>query len=86
MSYLPSGQYRQDLGNLFDVVKSFGKTAVDVAQQYGSQAGQAEAYRQMALAQKTAAAPAAAPGMPSWLLPAVIGAGALVLILVLKKK
>lgn len=97
MSYLPQGQAEealgahQDLGVLdpralngwWDSVKSIGKGvakgAVSVYGEQQRQEGAAEAYKAQLEAQATR------KGMPGWVIPAAVGGGALVLILLLKR-
>lgn len=101
MSYLPQGQAEealgiyQDLGVLdpralngwMDSVKSFGKRVVTGAVNvYGEQQkakGAAEAYKAQLESQATRAAQ---KGMPKWVIPAAVGGGALLLVLLLKKR
>jgi len=83
MSYLPSGQYQQDLGAWYDPLKEIGGGALDIVQSQARTKGEAAAYKELALAQ--AAKEQQQAGMPKWLLPVGIGAAALVAILVLKK-
>jgi hypothetical protein len=76
--------YYQDLG--FDwgsAVKKIGGGALDIVQTQARTAGEAAAYKELALAQ--AAKEQRQAGTPKWLLPVGIGAVALVAILVLKK-
>lgn len=74
---------RSDLGGVWDDiwsgVKKVGSAAEGAVESYGAAKGQAQAYQNQAAA-------AGQSKMPSWLLPVGIGAGALVLIMVLRKK
>lgn len=91
------GAVHQDLGVLspralngwWDSIKTIGKDALTGAiNVYGEgkkQEGVTEAYKAQLEAQAAAQA-GRGGGMPSWVLPAAIGGGALVLILALRKK
>lgn len=76
----------QDLGvgGWTDTVKKIGKGAFDVIQTHGAAKGRAAAFEELAKAKADAAMPVG--GMPKWLLPVGIGAAALVLVLILKKR
>jgi hypothetical protein len=74
MSYLPQA-------GVWDTIKKIGGGALDVVKEQSASEAQAEAYRQMAMQQ----AAQQKLGMPPWLLPVGLGAGALVLFLALKK-
>ena len=87
-NYIQDLGVEQDLDGWTDTLKDFGKTALSTIQAHGEAKGSAAAYKAQAeaLAAQRAAAAAPSGGMPKWLLPVGIGAGALVLILILKKR
>ena len=97
MSYFPSGETEliaregySDLGVSWDDIKSGAsgvlKGALSFYGESQKTAGQAAAYEAMARAQAEAAAGRPAAGMPKWLLPVALGGGALVLVLMLRRK
>jgi hypothetical protein len=75
---------RSDMGawydDLWSGVKKAGGVGVDVLKQQGVAEGQAQAYQAQIAAQQ------AGPQTPKWLLPVGIAAGAVVLVLILRKK
>jgi hypothetical protein len=91
MSYLPTGSYEQDLGASFtESLTTFGKKAgsavLDTFRTLEQQKGREQAFKEQA--QMLAAQQGQRPGsgMPSWVIPAAIGGGVLVLILMMRKK
>lgn len=92
-----TGAVYQDLGVLdpralngwWDSVKEIGKDAltgaINVFGEGKKQEGITEAYKAQLEAQAAAQA-GRGGGMPSWVLPAAIGGGALILVLALRKK
>lgn len=85
MSYIAIDGVQQDLGtDWFGTIKKIGGSALDVVKSQAQSAGEAEAFKQMAMAQQQQQQ-ASRGGTPKWLLPVGIGAAGLVLILVLKK-
>ncbi len=97
MSYFPQGETELisregygDLGLSWSDIKSGASGVVGGALDFYGQAqktaGQAAAYEEIARAQAAAAAGRPAAGMPSWLLPVGLGAGALVLVLMMRRR
>lgn len=89
MNYIPSTAFRSDLGSWTSTIKQIGGGALDLFKQQQQAKGQAAAALEIAKAQAAAAGGGirrAGGGLPGWAIPAGIGAAALVLILVLKKK
>lgn len=85
MSYTKSYQATGD-DDWLDTLKSIGSGALNVVTEYGRQQGQSAAYQSIAeqkAAQQTQTQQSA--GMPPWLIPAGIGAVALIAIIMLKK-
>lgn len=98
MSYLPSSAFQSGLGthwgsaiqsyqpsggDWYDSIKDIGKSTLDIYKQQQRAEGAAEAAMEIA---KSGAGVVQRTRLPSWALPAGIGAAALVLILVMKKK
>jgi hypothetical protein len=79
MSYIPQS-------GIWDTIKSIGSGAASIIKSQGTEEGKAAAYQDMAQQQLAAQQRARGGGMPSWVLPLGIGAGALVLFMALKKK
>lgn len=71
---------------LWDTIKKIGSGASDIVKSQATEEGRAAAYRDIAAQQIAQQPHNRAGGMPGWLLPVGIGAGVLVLFLVLKKK
>lgn len=86
MSYIPAG-HCQELSGWTDAVKKIGSGIWGTIQTYGAEKGKAEAYKELVTAQQAAAMAAPVkPPMPAWIVPAGIGAAALVAVLVLTKR
>ena len=83
MSYLKSMRAPVPTSGVTDTLKTVGSGAWDIFTGIFKQQGAAEAYKQQAA---TAQPMPAQGGMPSWLPYAALGGGALVLVLLLKKK
>jgi hypothetical protein len=75
------------MGDFTDTVKGLLSGGLNFYGQAQQTAGKAAAYEEIAKAQAAAASGRKPPGRtPKWLLPVGLGAGALVLVLLLKKK
>jgi hypothetical protein len=89
MSYYDTGNTelvsRQGYSGLGFSISGLAKGALDFYGKTQQQAGQAAAYKEMAM-QKAAAAAPKPSAMPSWLLPVGIGGAALLLLVMLKKR
>ena len=85
MSYLPLTSMKAPVpqSGVTDTLKTVGSGAWDIFTGIFKQQGAAEAYKQQAAMTQ---APVQPSGMPSWLPYAALGGGALVLVLLLKKK